>query len=168
MRSRSESAENPANTTLCTAPIRAHASIVAGRSGTIGRYRHTRSPFFTPRLFSTFAHRHTSSSSSAYEYGFDDPGSSPSQISATRSPRPCATCRSRQFSDAFSLPPSNQRTRPSAKSQSRTRSHFARQSRRSAAPAQKPSGSLTDASYSSRYASNDGTSALFENDSGGG
>ena len=36
MRSRSASGENPPNTTECTAPIRAHASIATAASGTIG------------------------------------------------------------------------------------------------------------------------------------
>ena len=37
MRSRSDSAEKPAKTTECTAPMRAQASIVAASSGIIGR-----------------------------------------------------------------------------------------------------------------------------------
>ena len=37
MRSRSESAENPPNTTECTAPIRAQASSAIGSSGTMPR-----------------------------------------------------------------------------------------------------------------------------------
>jgi hypothetical protein len=36
-RSRNESEEKPAKTTLCTAPMRAHASIAAGSAGIIGR-----------------------------------------------------------------------------------------------------------------------------------
>jgi hypothetical protein len=36
MRSRSASALNPPNTTVCGAPIRAHASIAIAASGTIG------------------------------------------------------------------------------------------------------------------------------------
>jgi hypothetical protein len=36
MRPDSESAEKPAKTTVCGAPMRAHASITAGSSGTIG------------------------------------------------------------------------------------------------------------------------------------
>jgi hypothetical protein len=36
MRSRSDSAEKPAKTTECTAPMRAQASIVAASSGIIG------------------------------------------------------------------------------------------------------------------------------------
>ena len=35
MRSRSESGENAPNTTECTAPMRAHASMTTGSSGTI-------------------------------------------------------------------------------------------------------------------------------------
>ena len=37
MRSRTASAEKPPKTTLCTAPMRAQASIAAGASGIIGR-----------------------------------------------------------------------------------------------------------------------------------
>ncbi len=37
MRSRSACAEKPANTTECTAPMRAQASMVVGSSGIIGR-----------------------------------------------------------------------------------------------------------------------------------
>ena len=37
IRSRSDSALNPPNTTECGAPIRAHASIAIGSSGTIPR-----------------------------------------------------------------------------------------------------------------------------------
>ncbi len=37
IRSRSDSAENPPKTTVCTAPIRAHASIAIGSSGIMGR-----------------------------------------------------------------------------------------------------------------------------------
>lgn len=58
-RSLSASAEKPANTTECTAPMRAHASIAYARSGIIGRYRQTRSPFCTPCALSTFAMRPT-------------------------------------------------------------------------------------------------------------
>jgi hypothetical protein len=37
IRSRSASAENPPNTTVCGAPIRVHASIAIAASGIIGR-----------------------------------------------------------------------------------------------------------------------------------
>ena len=37
IRSRSASAENPPNTTECTAPMRAQASIAIAASGTMGR-----------------------------------------------------------------------------------------------------------------------------------
>ena len=40
--------ENPAKTTECTAPIRAHANIATAASGIIGIYIMTRSPFSTP------------------------------------------------------------------------------------------------------------------------
>ena len=43
-------AENPANTTLCTAPMPwAQARTATASSGTTGRYSATRSPFFTLR-----------------------------------------------------------------------------------------------------------------------
>ena len=64
----SSGAANPPNTTECTAPIRAHASIAIAASGIIGRYTITRSPLPTPRLRSTPANRATSSSSPAYVY----------------------------------------------------------------------------------------------------
>ncbi|KAG1181485.1 hypothetical protein G6F35_015889 [Rhizopus arrhizus] len=41
---------NPPNTTECTAPIRAQASIVNTASGTIGMYSSTRSPRPTPNV----------------------------------------------------------------------------------------------------------------------
>ena len=41
-------AENPPNTTLCGAPIRAQASMAIGSSGTIGMCMVTMSPSSTP------------------------------------------------------------------------------------------------------------------------
>ena len=61
----SSGAANPPNTTECTAPILAHASMAIAASGIIGRYTMTRSPLATPRPRSTPANRETSSSSSA-------------------------------------------------------------------------------------------------------
>ena len=61
----SSGAANPPNTTECTAPILAHASMAIAASGIIGRYTMTRSPLSTPRPRSTPANRATSSSSSA-------------------------------------------------------------------------------------------------------
>src|ERR1700688_1867604 len=52
----SASDEKPANTTECTAPIRAHASIAMAISGIIGRYIVTRSPLPTPSDVKPFAH----------------------------------------------------------------------------------------------------------------
>jgi len=60
-----DSLENPPKTTVCTAPIRAQASMAMGSSGTMGMNRPTRSPFPTPRAFSTLASRFTSSKASA-------------------------------------------------------------------------------------------------------
>ena len=61
----SSGAANPPNTTECTAPILAHASMAISASGIIGRYTITRSPLSTPRPRSTPANRATSSCSSA-------------------------------------------------------------------------------------------------------
>ena len=76
-RSRKDSAENPANTAECTAPILAQAKKAATACQVMGRllintarpvpahYRLTASPFFTPQLLRTFATRHVSRMSSA-------------------------------------------------------------------------------------------------------
>ena len=96
MRSRSASGENPPNTTECTAPMRAHASIATAASGTIGMYTHTRSPLPTPFDFSTLANRHTSACSSRNVMRLSSPGVSPSHSSAGLSPR-ASRCRSRQL-----------------------------------------------------------------------
>ena len=61
------------------------------------------------------------------------PGS-PSQWKATTSPRPAATCRSRQFTDTLRVPPSNQRAKGG--SHSSTRSHGRYQSSAPASVAQ--------------------------------
>ena len=50
MRSLTASGANPPNTTLCGAPIRAHASIATTTSGIIGRKIPTTSPLPTPML----------------------------------------------------------------------------------------------------------------------
>ena len=65
IRSRTEPAENPPNTTLCGAPIRAHASIATTTSGIIGRKIPTMSPFSMPRSFSALANFCTSRCRSA-------------------------------------------------------------------------------------------------------
>jgi len=64
MRTASSCAANPPNTTECTAPSRAHASIAITASGIIGMYTTTRSPFATPNPRSTPANRAVSSSRS--------------------------------------------------------------------------------------------------------
>ena len=61
----SSGAAKPPNTTECTAPILAHASMAISASGIIGRYTITRSPWPTPRPRSTPANRAVSSCSSA-------------------------------------------------------------------------------------------------------
>ncbi len=55
IRSRTASGENPPNTTLCGAPMRAHASIETTTSGIIGRKMPTTSPLPMPRSFSALA-----------------------------------------------------------------------------------------------------------------
>ena len=65
IRSLTESTENPPNTTLWTAPIRAHASIATATSGIIGKKIPTTSPCSIPRSFSAFANRWTSRCRSA-------------------------------------------------------------------------------------------------------
>ncbi len=61
----SSGAAKPPNTTECTAPIRAQASMEISASGIIGRYTMTRSPLSTPRPRSTPANRATASSSAS-------------------------------------------------------------------------------------------------------
>ena len=55
IRSLSESLENAPNTTEWTAPILAHARTATANSGIICIYKHTLSPFLTPRSFKAFA-----------------------------------------------------------------------------------------------------------------
>ena len=64
IRSLTDSAEKPPKTTLWIAPIRAHASIAATASGTIGRKIPTTSPFSTPSPRRTLAKRCVESSRS--------------------------------------------------------------------------------------------------------
>jgi hypothetical protein len=66
MRTASSRGAKPPNTTECTAPMRAHASIATTAWGIIGRYSTTRSPRSTPRPRSTPANRAVSSRSSRY------------------------------------------------------------------------------------------------------
>lgn len=61
----SDSAEKPAKTTECTAPILAQASITIASSGTMGMYTVTTSPLRMPASSITLAMRQTSRSSSA-------------------------------------------------------------------------------------------------------
>ena len=65
MRSFTDSAENPPNTTLWGAPMRAHASIATATSGIIGRKIPTTSPLPIPRSLSALAKRCTSRCRSA-------------------------------------------------------------------------------------------------------
>ena len=58
--------ESP-KTTECNAPIRAHASIDMGSCGIICIYKHTLSPFSTPRSIRTLENFFTSTRSSLYE-----------------------------------------------------------------------------------------------------
>src|SRR3954454_12317232 len=107
MRSLTLSAENPPNTTLCGAPMRAHASIATTTSGIIGRKIPTTSPFSMPLSFSALANFLTSRRRSAYVTSSSSP-SSPRQWYATRSPLPASTWRSRQLCETLSLPSLNQ------------------------------------------------------------
>ena len=97
MRAASASAEKPPKTTEWTAPMRAHASIAAGSSGTIGMYSVTSSPLPTPHERSQLAMRTTWSFSWEYVVVDDVPRSLPSKRKATRSPRPASTCLSTQL-----------------------------------------------------------------------
>ena len=65
MRALSAPGENPPNTTLCSAPSRAQASIATAASGIIGSWIATRSPLPTPSSTSAFAALETSSRRSA-------------------------------------------------------------------------------------------------------
>ena len=136
MRSATARVEKPPKTTLCTAPIRAHASIATGSSGTIGKKIPTTSPASTPSLLSAFANRQTSSRRSAYVIVLFVP-SSPSHQYATLEPLPASTCRSRQLNVALILPPTNHFAQGGC--QSRVRSHFLSQSSLPAQLSQNPS-----------------------------
>ena len=65
MRSLTESALKPPNTTLCGAPMRAQASMATTTSGIMGRKIPTMSPLPIPLSFRALAKRLTSASSSA-------------------------------------------------------------------------------------------------------
>ncbi|MNL02632.1 hypothetical protein D3C87_1231450 [compost metagenome] len=73
---------NPPNTTECTAPIRAQASMVNTASGTIGMYSSTRSPRPTPSSLSMAAAALTSSYTSCRVYVRSCSTSVDTQISA--------------------------------------------------------------------------------------
>ena len=60
----SAEAEKPAKTTEWMAPILAQARTAMVNSGTIGKYRHTRSPLDTPMFLSPLANLQTDSSNS--------------------------------------------------------------------------------------------------------
>src|SRR3954447_12635221 len=106
MRSLTDSTLKPPNTTLCGAPMRAHASIATTTSGIIGRKIPTTSPFSIPLSFSAVANFLTSRRRSAYVTSSSSP-SSPRQWNATRSPLPASTWRSRQLWETLSLPSEN-------------------------------------------------------------
>src|SRR3954451_11259549 len=86
---------------------------------------------------------------------------SPTQCSATLSPQPFSTCRSTQLYAALRVPPTNHLANGGS-SQSRTRSHFWSQERRSACFSQKASRSAAASSYQSAL-----TLASFARSSGG-
>ena len=111
MRSRRASALKPANTTECTAPMRAQASITKHSSGTMGMYTATVSPLRTPDASIAFAIWHTCACSSAKVTVRPVPGSSPSQMIAALLAF-VAKCRSTQQCDAFSFPSKNHSALP--------------------------------------------------------
>ena len=65
MRSLTDSALKPPKTTLCGAPMRAHASMATTTSGIIGRKMPTTSPCSIPWSFRALAKRLTSRRSSS-------------------------------------------------------------------------------------------------------
>ena len=109
IRSASDEALNPEKTTVCTTPMRAHASMDAMSSGTMGMYSVTRSPFLTPRPSSALARRHTIRYISPYVMVRVEP-SSPSQYMAGLSAR-VSWCTSRALYDMLVVPPTNQRAK---------------------------------------------------------
>src|SRR4029079_1583198 len=86
---------------------------------------------------------------------------SPTHCSASLSPLPSSTCRSTQLYAALRVPPTNHLANGGS-SQSRTRSHFWSQERRSACFSQKASRSSAASSYQSAV-----TLACFARSSGG-
>src|SRR5712664_4649582 len=111
----------------------------------------TRSPFLTTSLRSAFANLHVSRVTSAYVSVRDSSGESPSQISAALFLRAVVRWRSRQFTEALSLPPMNHSIFAVWKSHLETVFHLCAQVIRSACSAQNPSGLETDRSWSARY-----------------
>src|SRR5680860_234315 len=90
---------------VCTAPMRAQASMATTVSGSQPRCRTTRSPGTTPRPRSPRVSASTSSWSCWKVSDLRSPGS-PSQRIATWSAR-CGRCWSTQMADALSCPPAN-------------------------------------------------------------
>mmetsp|Transcript_20099 Transcript_20099/g.45497 ORF Transcript_20099/g.45497 Transcript_20099/m.45497 type:complete len:279 (+) Transcript_20099:1071-1907(+) len=112
MREASASLLNPPNTTECTAPRRAHASIATQFSGTWAMNTATRSPFLTPLARSAWASLFTSLRSSEYVYESGwyaalSPTPFRSAYRATWSPNPAATWRSRQLNARLVVDPLN-------------------------------------------------------------
>src|SRR3990170_109681 len=147
MRSAMDFALKPPKMTECGAPIRAHASIVAASSGTIGMEIVTRSPRPTPRERNAFAVRHVSPYNSWYVTTRRSPGSPSHRIAALLRRQDC-TCRSRQFSATLSFAPTNHFA--CGRSHSSTFVHGLRDVTRAAAIfAQKPSKSFSARRWSS-------------------
>ena len=107
MRLESESAENPAKITECTAPRRTIASMVTMASGIIGMYTATRSPDFTPSSMSALAAlgdhllEFGVGDGARLAFGVGDP------VVGDLVALPASTCRSTQLYDAFSVPSLN-------------------------------------------------------------
>src|SRR5207302_5070581 len=140
---------------------RAHASTAIGVPGIIGIWVVTRSPRWPPRPFSTFATRFTSRHRSWYVRTRRSPGS-PSQTIAALFRRGPPRCRSRQFAETLSRPPTNHFAKGG--SQSRTLDQGAIQSRVAAIRAQKASGSFP----ASTRKESSRTAASFRKPAGGG
>src|SRR5438552_16343327 len=121
----------------------------------------TRSPRFTPSPLRTFANLFTSRQRSWYVSTRRSPGS-PSHTSAALFRRAPLRCRSRQFADMFSFPPTNHFAKGG--SHSRTVDQGAIQASPFAIRAQKTSGSFA---ASSRNESSRATAA-FRKAAGGG
>ncbi len=124
--------EKPPKTSEWITPSRAQASIATGSSGTIGKWKVTRSCGFTPqKSFSRAASSFTRRWSSAYVIStVSCSSSSGTQMNAFSEPR-VSRCRSTQLTHAFSFPPTHH-LKNGGFDVSRIVSHFLSHVRRSA------------------------------------